>query len=287
MHYVIMLFLKYQNNKIMIEVDITTDELAALVEEAMAPEEEVPTIPDNLDLLVKTDNLSRFQGAMWFDAVQDLRVTIAGLGGIGSWTALLLSRLNISHILLIDPDKVEEVNMAGQLYQRTYIGDNKTYATSSTIQEFSNYYRTDIQTKRIEECVLYDNILICGFDNMTARKNAFYKWKGRIETLCPLDREKSLFIDGRLDAEDLQIFCITGDNTHLMDKYEKEYLYNDSDVEEAPCSFKQTSYLAAMIGSLITNLVVNFVSNTVVEFSKVLPFKTSFNTSILKLVVED
>lgn len=269
------------------EVDITAEELEALINDAMTPEEEVPTIPDNLDLLTKTDNLSRFQGAMWFDAVQDIRVVIAGLGGIGSWTALLLSRLNISNILLIDPDKVEEVNMAGQLYQNKYIGDNKTYATSNIIQEFSNYYRTDIQTKRIEECVLYDNILICGFDNMTARKNAFYKWKSRIETLCPLDREKSLFIDGRLDAEDLQIFCITGDNTHLMDKYEKEYLYNDSDVEEAPCSFKQTSYLAAMIGSLITNLVVNFVSNTVVEFSKVLPFKTSFNTSILKLIVED
>ena len=122
---------------------------------------------------------------------------------------------------------------------------------------------------------------------MEARKHAFYKWKNRVESLCPADKEKSLFIDGRLDAEDLQIFCITGNDTHLIQKYENEYLYSDADVEEAPCSFKQTSYLAAMIGSLITNLVVNFVSNTVVEFSKVLPFKTSFNTSILKLIVED
>ena len=269
------------------EVDITAEELEALVNDAMAPEEEVPIISDNLDLLNKTDNLSRFQGAMWFDAVQDIRVVIAGLGGIGSWTALLLSRLNISHILLIDPDKVEEVNMAGQLYQSKYIGDNKTYAISSIMQDFSNYYRTDFQTKRIEECVLYDNILICGFDNMEARKHAFHRWRRIVNALSPADKEKSLFIDGRLDAEDLQIFCITGDNEHLIDKYEKEYLYNDSDVEEAPCSFKQTSYLAAMIGSLITNLVVNFVSNTVVEFSKVLPFKISFNTSVLKLSVED
>jgi hypothetical protein len=183
-------------------------------------------------------------------------------------------------------DDTDCAQAKGDVYA-LYIGGNKTYATSCIAREFSNYYRTDIQTKRIEDCVLYDNILICGFDNMTARKNAFTMWKYRINHLCPADKEKSLFIDGRLDAEDLQIFCITGDNEHLMDKYEKEYLYNDSDVEEAPCSFKQTSYLAAMIGSLITNLVVNFVSNTVVEFSKVLPFKTSFNTSILKLVVED
>jgi molybdopterin/thiamine biosynthesis adenylyltransferase len=271
----------------MIEVDITTDELAALVEEAMAPEEEAVTIPDNLDLLTKTDNLSRFQGAMWFDAVQQLRVTIAGLGGIGSWTALLLSRLNVENIRLIDPDNVEEVNMAGQLYRSSHIGATKVSSTTFNIQEFSNYYKVDYQTRRIEECNLYHNILICGFDNMTARKNAFYIWKHRIVNLCPADREKSLFIDGRLDAEDLQIFCITGNDKHLMEIYEREYLYDDSDVEEAPCSFKQTSYLAAMIGSLITNLVVNFVSNTVVEFSKVLPFKISFNTSVLKLSVED
>jgi len=272
------------------EVDITTDELDALINEAMNPQsiaEETPTIPDNLELLHKTDNLSRFQGAMWFDAVQELIVTIAGLGGIGSWTALLLSRLNVQNILLIDPDKVEEVNMAGQLYKVTDIGDYKTYATISNIHDFSEYNRTDCINNRIENTFLGTNILICGFDNMEARKRAFDKWLDRVCTLSPKEKSKSLFIDGRLDAEDLQIFCITGDNAYFIEKYYKEYLYNDSEVEEAPCSFKQTSYLAAMIGSLITNLVVNFASNTVVEYSKVLPFKLSFNTSILQLTVEE
>lgn len=269
------------------EVDITAEELEALVNDAMAPEEETPTISDNLDLLAKTDNLSRFQGAMWFNAVQDLRVTIAGLGGIGSWTALLLSRLNVQNIHLIDPDRVEGVNMAGQLYKVDDIGDYKTYATISNIQNFSDYYRLDCSNNRIEDTNLYTNILICGFDNMEARKGAFEKWLDRVRILDPKEKAKYLFIDGRLDAEDLQIFCITGDNKYFIEKYYKEYLYNDSEVEEAPCSFKQTSYLAAMIGSLITNLVVNFASNTVVEYSKVLPFKLSFNTSILKLTVEE
>lgn len=271
----------------MIEVDITTDELAALVEEAMAPEEETPTIPDNLDSLTKTDNLSRFQGAMWFDAIQNLRVTVAGLGGIGSWTALLLSRLNVQNICLIDPDRVEGVNMAGQLYKLNNIGEYKTYATIANIHEFSDYYRLDCSNNRIEDTYMCNNILICGFDNMDARKRAFDKWLDGIRILDPEEKAKSLFIDGRLDAEDLQIFCITGDNEYFIEKYYKEYLYNDSEVEEAPCSFKQTSYLAAMIGSLITNLVVNFVSNTIVEYSKVLPFKLSFNTSVLKLTVEE
>lgn len=269
------------------EVDITSEELDALINEAMNPEEEVQTIPDNLELLNKTDNLSRFQGAMWFDAIQELRITMAGLGGIGSWAALLLSRLNVKNIRLIDPDNVEEVNMAGQLYRKGHVGISKVNSTFYNIEEFSDYYRTDFQKRYIEECSLYDNVLICGFDNMEARKHAFHMWRHRIDALSSADKKKSLFIDGRLDAEDLQIFCITGDNEYFIDKYEKECLYSDSEVDEAPCSFKQTSYLAAMIGSLITNLVVNFVSNTVVEFSKVLPFKVSFNTSVLKLDVED
>ena len=46
-----------------------------------------------------------------------------------------------------------------------------------------------------------------------------------------------------------------------MERYEREFLFNDEEVEEAPCSMKQTTYMASMIASFMTNLFVNFVAN--------------------------
>ena len=62
---------------------------------------------------------------------------------------------------------------------------------------------------------------------------------------------------------------------------------DDEEAEEAPCSYKQTSFCASMIGSLITNLYVNFCANRcnpLIERS--LPFITEYNAETMFLKVE-
>lgn len=272
--------------------DISTESLERLVEQAfteMNSDEEITDnediLEDNTNELIVTENNSRFQGAMWFEAMKNISVTIAGLGGIGSWTALLISRLNVGKITLIDPDTIDIANMSGQLYENHDISEFKARAIRHMLIRFSRYYSCNVYTNTVENCYLDGNVFICGFDNMNARKAAFNKWLDMISvSSC---KEKYLFIDGRLDAEDFQIFCIQGNDDYHIKKYMSEYLYADSEVDEAPCSFKQTSYLASMIGSFITNIFVNFVSNMEVEFCKVTAFKTSFNTSTFTLKLED
>ena len=41
-------------------------------------------------------------------------INIVGLGGIGSWTSLYLAKMGCQHLVLIDPDTVEEHNLASQ-----------------------------------------------------------------------------------------------------------------------------------------------------------------------------
>ncbi|MGN1294929.1 MAG: hypothetical protein ACI4U5_00840, partial [Bacilli bacterium] len=105
---------------------------------------------------------------------------------------------------------------------------------------------------------IVQKILICGFDNMNSRKTAFEVWKGSISASNP---QEYLFIDGRLNAEEFQIFCIRGDDDYNINRYSKEFLFDDNEVQDAPCSYKQTSYCASMIASFITNLFVNHVHN--------------------------
>ena len=57
--------------------------------------------------------------------------------------------------------------------------------------------------------------------------------------------------------EQLQIYCVTPDR---IDAYEAT-LFDDSEVEDAPCTMKQTSHSAAMIATLMTSFFTNHMVN--------------------------
>ena len=204
---------------------------------------------------------SRFSSAIWFEKIQQQNIVLAGVGGIGSYVAFLLSRMKPRTITVYDPDTVETVNMAGQLYGINDIGLSKVSAINNRMREFSSYYSVYAYDRRFTDSDRADDIMICGFDNMEARKTFFRSWLNHVNGLPEEDRSKCLFIDGRLNAEEFQVLCITGDNQYAIDNYSNNWLFNDSDVEEAVCSYKQTSYMANMIGSVMTNLFVNFCAN--------------------------
>ena len=71
--------------------------------------------------------------------------------------------------------------------------------------------------------------------------------------------------------------CIRGDDDYNTDRYSKEFLFSDEEADETQCSYKQTSYMANIIGGLIVNLFTNFVANEVVEGLRDLPFFTSYD----------
>jgi molybdopterin/thiamine biosynthesis adenylyltransferase len=204
---------------------------------------------------------SRFSSAIWFDKIQEQDVILAGVGGIGSYVAFLLSRMKPKSITIYDPDVVETVNMAGQLYGTNDVGLTKVRAVSNMMRNYSIYYSTYAHDSRFTANSTPGNIMICGFDNMEARKTFFNSWLSYVGDRSTEDKAKCLFIDGRLNAEEFQVLCITGDNEYAINNYKDNWLFDDSAVEEAVCSYKQTSYMANMIGSVMTNLFVNFCAN--------------------------
>jgi len=202
----------------------------------------------------------RVKGASWFPLLYKKDVMVLGLGGIGSWTALLLSRIGCT-LHLFDMDRYETHNMTGQIVGTKHIGDNKAVAVSDVISEFSPNCKVNSYPQRYDEDSFTNNIMICGFDNMVARKVAFANWKKSLEGLSMEDRTKYFFQDGRLLAEQLQIFSISGDYLDGIREYERDWLFNDKEVEEAECTFKQTSHCAAMIASHMVGFLTNWVSN--------------------------
>lgn len=257
-----------------------TDSITRQVEQVVEEHNEDTSgnIQENSGSTNVSEITSRFSGAIWFEKIKEMNITVAGIGGIGSYVAFLLSRLDPRRIDVIDQDIVEAGNLSGQLFSLEDVGDSKVNSAYRMASRFSNYHKMNSVRTRVGEDFAGRDIMICGFDNMEARKVYYQSWKEHVAQIRKEDKSNCLFIDGRLAAEEFQVFCITGDDTKSMARYERKFLFDDSEAAETICSYKQTTFMATMIGSVIVNLFVNFVSNMCNPIiPRDLPFMTTYN----------
>lgn len=229
---------------------------------------------------------SRFSSALWFNNIKQEQVLLIGAGGIGSYVAFLLGRIGIKHLILFEFDRVDMVNLAGQLYTLNDISKPKIDVISEKLQQYSGFYNiSKFEESYTSESMAYD-VMMLGVDNMSTRWTAFNNWRDLIETKTIEDKSKCLFIDGRLDAEEFQVFCIQGDDEDSIKKYINNYLFQDWQAPNSQCSYKQTAFTANMIGSVMVNLFINFVVNETCEGFRSLPFKVSYNAATMLFKME-
>ena len=204
----------------------------------------------------------RFKDAVWLNYTAPL--TLIGVGGIGSWVGLLLYKMGYK-LDIFDFDKLEEVNIGSQLYPLSSCGSYKINAFNDVLNFFNSKDSSSVigRISRFDKDTPINSIVICAVDNMETRElsSALWfeegnkaEWKGTW-----------LFIDGRMDAETMEVFTLTCAEDYM--KY-REHLFPDSDVEHAPCSFKATPYTSALIASRITSCIVNHITNCLDTTSK-------------------
>lgn len=230
---------------------------------------------------------SRFKGAPWFPT-EEIQCIVGGSGGIGSWLTLMLARATF-HPVIYDFDHVEEHNMGGQLFPKRLIGKSKVEALQEIVRDFTEAEIVANLEKYTEETMSH-NYVFSAFDNMEARKSMFSSWKEFVKQWQDDVKDGSedisstpIFIDGRLRAEQIQIFCVTPDD---IERYE-EHLFDDSEVEDAPCTLKQTSHSAAMIASHMVGFFTNHMTNLAEkEKDRNVPFRWEYFIPIDYLDVE-
>lgn len=255
----------------------------------MSISNEFPSIPESY---VYSENDSRFRGASWFEAVRDKYITIAGLGGIGSFASFLLARTRPRQITLYDKDCIEESNLGGQLYSYGDLGEYKGDIMGKFINKYADFYPIVLNSFITESSGIASPILVCGFDNMYSRRIAFRLWYSACTSSNNILSNQFLYIDGRMAAEHLQVFCIRGNDTYNADRYIKEFLFDDSEAENTPCNYKQTSFMSAIIGGIITNLFVNYCHNCLIEergeiaIERQLPFLTTYDAASMMFTTE-
>lgn len=237
-------------------------------------------IPANSNSLLISEETSRFSSAIWYNKIREQRIILAGAGGIGSYVGFLLSRMRPYFITIYDDDVVEEGNLSGQLYADAHIDRYKVNALTEIMSRFSRYYSYNGLSRRFTAGSPADNIMICGFDNMASRRVFYESWKAHVESVPEEEKKNCLYIDGRLAAEEFQVLCIQGNDTLHMEKFEREWLFSDEEAEATQCSYKQTSFCANMIASVMVNLFVNFIANKCEPLvDRAIPFFTYYDAS--------
>lgn len=244
-------------------------------------------IPTNSATLLVDEATSRFSSAIWYENIQKKTVILAGVGGIGSYVGFLLARMKPASMFIYDADIVEAVNMSGQLYGQSDLGRTKVSALAGMIRNYAGYRSVFAINEEFTNESEASDIMICGFDNMAARRLFFNKWVNHVQSKPEEERKNCLFIDGRLAAEEFQVLCIKGDDEYNINRYNNEFLFSDAEADETICSYKQTTFCANMIASYMVNLFVNFCANQCEPLiDRDLPFLTTYNAETMYLKTE-
>lgn len=202
----------------------------------------------------------RFKGLPWFTEMKKATIFIGGAGGISSWLSLFLNRAG-ARLIVIDNDTVGLENLAGQLYGSIDVGKPKVKALESVLERLCGEVNgafiqqfiddTDGQWKTL---VRRSNIVCVGFDNLKARRLVYEEWKLN-------GKDVSFFVDGRLSAESGQVFVLSKNSPEdSFTAYEQTY-FSDAERTELPCTMKATSHCGALIASIMTSQITNWLNN--------------------------
>lgn len=194
---------------------------------------------------------NNFKSAPWFEKSQEESIVICGMGGIGSNALYNLVRtIPLAYYIIADGDNVEQHNIGTQFFNKGSIGKKKVEAIRAfMVNNFGSLNISTIPNFIKEDTIIPYNIIISAFDNMKARKMLYNIWKN--------NPDREILIDGRLRANVYEIYTVT---PGMEEEYEKT-LFDDSEVDDGPCTFKQTAYFGMLIGARITQIVVNYLSN--------------------------
>jgi len=184
--------------------------------------------------------------------LRDAFVTIIGVGGIGSPTALALAKMGVPEIEVWDADTVENHNLPVQLYRKSDIGRKKVHALADVLAEFTGAVVHPVDRKFTRnDSFSKKGIVISTVDSMSARKNIWYAVK----------RNKNLvdtYIDARMGLEVGWVQVVNPLSAQDVTRYSKT-LYSDEDAVDLPCTARAVWYnevcIAAVIGRIVRGVI--------------------------------
>lgn len=184
----------------------------------------------------------------------NMPILVVGAGSIGSWTSLALLKLGCQDVTVVDFDDVGEENIGSQIYNSYDIGKWKVDAfkeKAALLVETLPKIIVDPVNDAHTIPSSYE-IVISAVDNMQARKDIFKQ----------LNPGKAWFLDGRMAANNIQVFATKMDDPDRVGFYDST-LFSSDDALPIACSERSVVYNCFVISGLLTDLVAKIANGKI------------------------
>ena len=170
--------------------------------------------------------------------LQDVLVTVIGVGAIGRQVALQLAAIGATRLQLIDFDLVEATNVTTQGYFTSDIGQPKVEATRSALQRIEPTAAVTSVADRYRPDMVIGAAVFCCVDSISARGAI---WRSA-------HHDCRFWSDGRMLGEIMRV--ITAADSASRAHYPTT-LFGQTEAEPGRCTARSTIYTANIAAGLM------------------------------------
>ena len=184
--------------------------------------------------------------------LQELLVTVIGVGAIGRQVALQLAAIGVRRLQLIDFDHVEATNVTTQGYRAADIGQSKVSATTNDVRQVDATVEVEAVEDRFRPKMQIGEAVFCCVDSISARSAI---WKA----VAPTCR---FWSDGRMLGEVMRILTVTDSSDR--DHYATT-LFDQTEAEPGRCTARSTIYTGNVAAGLMLHLFARWLRSQPVD----------------------
>jgi hypothetical protein len=205
------------------------------------------------------------------------RVSVIGIGNLGTPLCLNLAKAGFREIYIYDPDIIESHNLPNQMYGEESLTRSKTAIMIDTMHQFSpaihNYIGMKRKIRLIEPLMFESEIMIVLTDNIQSRIESFllallYKYKVKYNV--------RYFIEAGTHAHTSKIHVVDLNSIKQRNTYFESLLErHKAPSVDLPCTERSTFFYASFIASVITGYLRNLSVGEKVPFETWIDLKNS------------
>jgi sulfur carrier protein ThiS adenylyltransferase len=199
-----------------------------------------------------TDRFARQDALVPRSKLEELAVSVIGVGAIGRQLAIQLAALGVGSLRLIDFDQVEVTNITTQGYDRADLGQSKVEATAATIHRIDPSIHVATICDRFRLRHVEGSVIFCCVDSITARAAIWRSIGSRAE----------FWADGRMLGETMRILVAA--DPHSADHYATT-LFAAREAQAGSCTARGTIYTAAIAAGLLVHQFSRWLRGLPVE----------------------
>lgn len=170
--------------------------------------------------------------------LNELTISVIGVGAIGRQVAIQLAAIGARHLQLVDFDSVESTNITTQGYFQKDLGQQKVQATAEQVLLIDPSIQIETVCDRYRPSLQTGAAVFCCVDSISARSAIWRSLKDRCE----------FWADGRMLGETMRILTATDE---LSRHHYATTLFSQAEAQTGTCTSKSTIYCASIAAGLM------------------------------------